>query len=83
MHAAPQAKRGNLVYHEHKLLPFASPDVARRDESPKEPPRSVVRQPNNPLDIAVSRLAELQRNIEQRYPNALVFFLASKCCVLI
>lgn len=71
MHAAPQSKRGDLVYHEQKLLSSASPDGARRDDSQKEHPRSVVRQPNNPLDIAVSRLAELQRNIEQRYPHTL------------
>lgn len=66
MHAGPQSKRNDLVYHEQKPLSSGSPDGARFDESQKEPPRSVVRQPNNPLDIAVSRLAELQRNIEQR-----------------
>lgn len=27
----------------------------------------MVRRPNNPLDIAVVRLAELERNIERRY----------------
>lgn len=67
MHAAPQSKRRDLVYHEQKLLWTPSPDGTRGDESQKEAPRSVVRQPNNPLDIAVSRLAELQRNIEQRF----------------
>lgn len=69
MHAAPQSKRPDLVYHEQKLLPSASPDGARRDESQKEAARSVARRPNNPLDIAVGRLAELQRNIEQRCPH--------------
>lgn len=74
MHAAPQSKRHDLVYHEQKLLSSASPDVARRDESHKEAPGSVVRQPNNPLDIAVGRLAELQRNIEQRCPHTLAVY---------
>lgn len=87
MHAAPQSKRRDLVYHEQKLHSFASPDGSRRDECQRELPRSVVRQPNNPLDIAVGRLAELQRNIEQRCPHRLLFtncfflpfFLAFNC----
>lgn len=68
MHALPQSKRRDLVYHEQKLLSTDSPDGSRQDQSQKEASRSVVRQPNNPLDIAVGRLAELQRNIEQRCP---------------
>lgn len=67
MHPAPQSEREDLVYHEQKLLCSSSPDGAHEDNSQKELPSSVVRQPNNPLDIAVIRLAELERNIEQRY----------------
>lgn len=77
MHAAPQSKRPDLVYHEQKLLSSASPHGACRDDSQKEAARSVVRQPNNPLDIAVGRLAELQRNIEQRCPHTLKLFFST------
>ncbi|KAM3861958.1 bromodomain adjacent to zinc finger domain protein 2B-like [Diretmus argenteus] len=54
MHPEPQSEREDLVYHEHK--PFSSQE---------ELPGGVVRRPNNPLDIAVTRLAELERNIER------------------
>lgn len=67
MHPAPQSEREDLVYHEQKLLRSSSPGGAHEDNSQKELPSSVIRQPNNPLDIAVIRLAELERNIEQRY----------------
>lgn len=67
MHPAPQSEREDLVYHEQKLLCSSSPDEAHEDNSQKELASSVVRQLNNPLDIAVIRLAELERNIEQRY----------------
>uniref|UniRef100_UPI0037E82B33 bromodomain adjacent to zinc finger domain protein 2B n=1 Tax=Semicossyphus pulcher TaxID=241346 RepID=UPI0037E82B33 len=66
MHPEPQSEREDLVYHEHKL--FSSPARERkgqRETSQEELPGSVVRRPNNPLDIAVIRLAELERNIER------------------
>ncbi|KAK1902813.1 Bromodomain adjacent to zinc finger domain protein 2B [Dissostichus eleginoides] len=66
MHPERQSDREDLVYHEHKLL--SSPAAERkgqRESSQEELPGSVVRQPDNPLDIAVIRLAELERNIER------------------
>lgn len=68
MHPEPQSEREDLVYHEHKL--FSSPASEKREQretSQEELPGTVVRRPNNPLDIAVMRLAELERNIERRY----------------
>uniref|UniRef100_A0A668AM60 Bromodomain adjacent to zinc finger domain 2B n=1 Tax=Myripristis murdjan TaxID=586833 RepID=A0A668AM60_9TELE len=68
IHPEPQSEREDLVYHEHK--PFSVQAVEKkgqRDGSQEEAPGSMVRRPNNPLDIAVTRLAELERNIERRY----------------
>lgn len=65
MHPEPQSEREDLVYHEHKL--FSSPAPEKRGQREEELPGSVVRRPDNPLDIAVIRLAELERNIERRY----------------
>uniref|UniRef100_A0A3Q1BKR6 Bromodomain adjacent to zinc finger domain 2B n=1 Tax=Amphiprion ocellaris TaxID=80972 RepID=A0A3Q1BKR6_AMPOC len=65
----PQSDSKDLVYHEHK--PFSSPPLenkSQRESSQEDFSGSVVRRlPNNPLDIAVTRLAELERNIERRY----------------
>uniref|UniRef100_A0A668AG70 Bromodomain adjacent to zinc finger domain 2B n=1 Tax=Myripristis murdjan TaxID=586833 RepID=A0A668AG70_9TELE len=66
IHPEPQSEREDLVYHEHK--PFSVQAVEKkgqRDGSQEEAPGSMVRRPNNPLDIAVTRLAELERNIER------------------
>ncbi|XP_028249800.1 bromodomain adjacent to zinc finger domain protein 2B-like isoform X2 [Parambassis ranga] len=66
MHPKPQSNSTNLVYHEHK--PFSSSaqvNKCQRETSQEELPGSVVRRSNNPLDIAVTRLAELERNIER------------------
>uniref|UniRef100_A0A673ZSG0 Bromodomain adjacent to zinc finger domain 2B n=1 Tax=Salmo trutta TaxID=8032 RepID=A0A673ZSG0_SALTR len=70
MYAEPQSERGDLVYHEHK--PFAKLLPAGEEQPAGEKERasgdnSLVRHVNNPLDIAVTRLAELERNIERRY----------------
>uniref|UniRef100_A0AAQ4NZ36 Bromodomain adjacent to zinc finger domain 2B n=1 Tax=Gasterosteus aculeatus aculeatus TaxID=481459 RepID=A0AAQ4NZ36_GASAC len=68
MHGEPQSEREDLVYHEHKL--HASPaqeKKGQRETTQEELPGTVVRRPDNPLDIAVIRLAELERNIERRY----------------
>uniref|UniRef100_A0A673ZSV6 Bromodomain adjacent to zinc finger domain 2B n=1 Tax=Salmo trutta TaxID=8032 RepID=A0A673ZSV6_SALTR len=69
MYAEPQSERGDLVYHEHK--PFAKLLPAGEEQPAGEKERasgdnSLVRHVNNPLDIAVTRLAELERNIERR-----------------
>ncbi|XP_078117921.1 bromodomain adjacent to zinc finger domain protein 2B-like isoform X2 [Sander vitreus] len=67
MHPEPQSEREDLVYHEHKLLSSPAPEKkAQRETSQDELPGTVVRRPDNPLDIAVIRLAELERNIERR-----------------
>ncbi|KAG7464102.1 hypothetical protein MATL_G00183700 [Megalops atlanticus] len=65
----PQSEREDLVYHEHK--PVTKQGVAgERDAGPEREGAesgSVARRVNNPLDIAVTRLADLERNIERRY----------------
>ncbi|XP_053184463.1 bromodomain adjacent to zinc finger domain protein 2B-like [Scomber japonicus] len=66
MHPEPQSEKEDLVFHEHK--PFSSLALEKRshgETSQEELTGSVVRHPNNPLDIAVTRLAELERNIER------------------
>lgn len=71
MHPEPQSEREDLVYHEHK--PFSSLALENRSQgetNQEELTSSVVRHPNNPLDIAVSRLAELEKNIERRCPKS-------------
>ncbi|XP_069389334.1 bromodomain adjacent to zinc finger domain protein 2B isoform X3 [Paralichthys olivaceus] len=66
MHLEPQSEREDLVYHEHKLISSPAPEnKCQRETSPEKLPGSVGRRPNNPLDIAVIRLAELERNIER------------------
>lgn len=69
MHPEPQSEREDLVYHEHKLFsPSAAEKKAQRESNQEELlPGTAMRRPNNPLDIAVIRLAELERNIERRY----------------
>uniref|UniRef100_A0A669BL35 Bromodomain adjacent to zinc finger domain 2B n=1 Tax=Oreochromis niloticus TaxID=8128 RepID=A0A669BL35_ORENI len=59
MHPEPQSDSKDLVYHEHK--PFSSlaqENKRERDASQEDVPGSVVRRPNNPLDIAVTRLTQ-------------------------
>lgn len=68
----PQSEREDLVYYEHKPLTKSTP-ASGSDKDSKEHPEEraekggVVRHPDNPLDIAVTRLADLERNIERRY----------------
>uniref|UniRef100_A0A8C6LEW8 Bromodomain adjacent to zinc finger domain 2B n=1 Tax=Nothobranchius furzeri TaxID=105023 RepID=A0A8C6LEW8_NOTFU len=57
----PQSEREDLVYYEHKP-PTKSEHLEERGEK-----GGVMRHPDNPLDIAVTRLADLERNIERRY----------------
>ncbi|XP_016309768.1 bromodomain adjacent to zinc finger domain protein 2B-like isoform X6 [Sinocyclocheilus anshuiensis] len=57
MHPVVQSQSEDLLYYEHK------PVVQNcKDKSDS----GIVRRVNNPLDIAVTRLAELERNIERR-----------------
>lgn len=67
MRPEPQSQREDLVYHEHKLFSSPAPRNKSCSETSPEEPLTVVRWPNSPLDIAVSRLAELERSIERRY----------------
>lgn len=64
------------MYYEHKPLSkstLSSGSDKDSKEHPREHPEErgekggVVRHPDNPLDIAVTRLADLERNIERRY----------------
>uniref|UniRef100_A0A3Q1IRK5 Bromodomain adjacent to zinc finger domain, 2Ba n=1 Tax=Anabas testudineus TaxID=64144 RepID=A0A3Q1IRK5_ANATE len=59
----PQSEREDLVYYEHK------PPTTKSMEHPDERGEKggLMRHPDNPLDIAVTRLADLERNIERRY----------------
>lgn len=54
MPTEPQSEREDLLYYEHKAV--------GKNES-----TDIVRCANNPLDIAVARLFELEKNIERRY----------------
>ncbi|XP_018557852.1 bromodomain adjacent to zinc finger domain protein 2B isoform X3 [Lates calcarifer] len=65
MHPEPQSEREDLVYHEHKLLSSPAPENKGQRETSPEEAGAMVRRPNNPLDIAVMRLDELERNIER------------------
>ena len=62
------------MYYEHKpptKLMASSANAGEKDsrEHPEERGEKggVMRHPDNPLDIAVTRLADLERNIERRY----------------
>uniref|UniRef100_A0A8C2WRQ4 Bromodomain adjacent to zinc finger domain 2B n=1 Tax=Cyclopterus lumpus TaxID=8103 RepID=A0A8C2WRQ4_CYCLU len=67
----PQSEREDLVYYEHK--PPTKPTPRSANAGDKEHPEEraekggVMRHMDNPLDIAVTRLADLERNIERRY----------------
>ncbi|XP_026234228.1 bromodomain adjacent to zinc finger domain protein 2B isoform X5 [Anabas testudineus] len=74
----PQSEREDLVYYEHKppttKSMAASTNGGDKDsKDSKEHPDErgekggLMRHPDNPLDIAVTRLADLERNIERRY----------------
>ncbi|NXH15897.1 BAZ2B protein, partial [Bucco capensis] len=64
----PASERDDLVYHEHKSLTRLHKkhdgDSAGGEEGSAS---SLERKSDNPLDIAVTRLADLERNIERRY----------------
>uniref|UniRef100_A0A8C1D1B9 Bromodomain adjacent to zinc finger domain, 2Ba n=1 Tax=Cyprinus carpio carpio TaxID=630221 RepID=A0A8C1D1B9_CYPCA len=60
----PQSEREDLVYYEHKPLPKPRPGAESQEERSSE--KGLIRRSSNPLDIAVTRLAELERHIERR-----------------
>ncbi|XP_065697638.1 bromodomain adjacent to zinc finger domain protein 2B isoform X15 [Patagioenas fasciata] len=63
----PASERDDLVYHEHKSITRLHKkhdgDCAGGGEGSAS---SLERRSDNPLDIAVTRLADLERNIERR-----------------
>ncbi|XP_075789587.1 bromodomain adjacent to zinc finger domain protein 2B isoform X14 [Pelodiscus sinensis] len=64
----PASEREDLVYYEHKsitkLYKKHDGECAGGEESNTS---ALERKSDNPLDIAVTRLADLERNIERRY----------------
>nr|XP_054404935.1 bromodomain adjacent to zinc finger domain protein 2B isoform X18 [Pongo abelii] len=64
----PASEREDLVYFEHKsftkLCKEHDGEFTGEDESSAH---ALERKNDNPLDIAVTRLADLERNIERRY----------------
>ncbi|KAL6100758.1 baz2b [Pungitius sinensis] len=71
IHGEPQSEREDLVYYEHKLhASLAQEKKGQRETTREELPGTVVRRPDNPLDIAVIRLAELERKIERSEEEA-------------
>ncbi|XP_077010071.1 bromodomain adjacent to zinc finger domain protein 2B isoform X9 [Tamandua tetradactyla] len=64
----PASEREDLVYFEHKSFSKLCKDLdgefTGEDESSAH---ALERKNDNPLDIAVTRLADLERNIERRY----------------
>ncbi|XP_062383254.1 bromodomain adjacent to zinc finger domain protein 2B-like isoform X3 [Sardina pilchardus] len=61
-----QSEREDLVYYEHKS-PSAAPSEGGRGNSGGGERSTLERHLDNPLDIAVIRLAELECHIERRY----------------
>uniref|UniRef100_A0A8D3E8N0 Bromodomain adjacent to zinc finger domain 2B n=1 Tax=Scophthalmus maximus TaxID=52904 RepID=A0A8D3E8N0_SCOMX len=63
----PQSEREDLVYYEHKPPTKSASANAGDKEHPEDRGEKggVMRHLDNPLDIAVTRLADLERNIER------------------
>lgn len=58
----PDSLRNDLRYCEHKLEPLEDITVKNRREGP-----ALQREATHPLDLAVLRLADMERNLERRY----------------
>ncbi|XP_072541840.1 bromodomain adjacent to zinc finger domain protein 2B isoform X3 [Salminus brasiliensis] len=56
-----QSESEDLVYYQHKAISENNSEPMDKLET------AIVRHANNPLDIAVARLSELEQNIERRY----------------
>ncbi|KAG2459178.1 BAZ2B protein, partial [Polypterus senegalus] len=63
----PHSEREDLVYFEHKPFTHLRKEEQVGGQEDDCSDGTIVRRINNPLDIAVTRLAELERNIERRY----------------
>lgn len=53
------------MYYEHKPLP--KPRLGAESQEERCSEKGLIRRLDNPLDIAVTRLADLERHIERRY----------------
>ncbi|XP_051022044.1 bromodomain adjacent to zinc finger domain protein 2B [Acomys russatus] len=60
----PASEREDLVYFEHKSFTKL---YKEHDGEEENSAHALARKSDNPLDIAVTRLADLERNIERRY----------------
>uniref|UniRef100_A0A8C5PTC2 Bromodomain adjacent to zinc finger domain 2B n=1 Tax=Leptobrachium leishanense TaxID=445787 RepID=A0A8C5PTC2_9ANUR len=68
MYPEPASEREDLVYYEHKSVTdwhMEHDGELTADEGGNS--NAVERKSDNPLDIAVTRLTDLERNIERRY----------------
>ncbi|XP_063140112.1 bromodomain adjacent to zinc finger domain protein 2B isoform X27 [Rattus norvegicus] len=64
----PASEREDLVYFEHKSFTKLSKEHDGELTGDEEnSAHALARKSDNPLDIAVTRLADLERNIERRY----------------
>lgn len=63
------SEREDLVYHQHKSVTkrHIDNDGEQHPAEGEGNPCAVERRSDNPLDIAVTRLTDLERNIERRY----------------
>lgn len=63
----PASDRDDLVYYEHKPFDMEQTVGQHAGDEDEENGSSIERRDGNPLDIAVTRLADLEKNIERRY----------------
>ncbi|XP_045155303.1 bromodomain adjacent to zinc finger domain protein 2B isoform X2 [Echinops telfairi] len=63
----PASEREDLVYFEHKSFTKLCKDDGEFTGEEASSAHALERKSDNPLDIAVTRLADLERNIERRY----------------
>lgn len=63
------SEREDLVYHEHKSVTkrHIDNDGEQHSAEGEGNPCALERRSDNPLDISVTRLTDLERNIERRY----------------
>ncbi|XP_012826523.1 bromodomain adjacent to zinc finger domain protein 2B isoform X8 [Xenopus tropicalis] len=62
----PASEREDLVYYEHKSVSKRHKEHGG-ERTTDEGSNAIERKSDNPLDIAVTRLTDLERNIERRY----------------
>ncbi|XP_041432059.1 bromodomain adjacent to zinc finger domain protein 2B isoform X3 [Xenopus laevis] len=68
MYPEPASEREDLVYYEHKSVSKRHKEHGgERTTDEGGSSNAIKRKSDNPLDIAVTRLTDLERNIERRY----------------